>query len=122
MSFLGKFFKQPAKPPSRARNDAPRGTGSDRLIPTEEVDAFLDQGELIFVSSSHITAAQYFPADEKLMIEYDGGAAWLYSPVSRIMAEGFAESGSKGTWVYDNIRVRGKGNVHAHQVNAVQLR
>jgi KTSC domain len=109
--------KQPAK-----RQDAPRGTGSDKVIPSEEVDAFLDAGEPLFVQSSTIAMAQYHVADEKLMIEFLSGEAWLYSPVSRALAESFANAPSKGTWLFDHIRVRGEGNQHAHQVSAVKLR
>ncbi len=86
------------------------------------MDDFLDAGEPLFVSSSNVAMLQYFPADEKLMVEYNDGRAWMYSPVSRAVAEAIASSESKGAACWDHLRVRGEGNKHAHQVNAVQIR
>src|SRR5947207_659628 len=101
MSFLSNFLgkRKPAREPPPKR-----GTGSAGVIPSDEVEAFLDHGAPLLVSSSKVGMAQYFPADQKLMVEYLDGKAWLYDPISRAKAEAFARAPSKGTWVWDNIK------------------
>ena len=114
-NIFGRGQKQSTKP------RAHRGTGSSKFVGEDEVAAFLRGDELLLVQSSNVAAAQYHPDDDKLMIEYLDGSAWLYGPgVSVRMAEDFARARSKGTWVWDNIKVR--GTVSQHQVPAVKLR
>lgn len=115
-------------PFKRRRQEKPvsggqRGTGGGPLTP-EETQAFLN-GELTFLSSSNVAAAQYHPDSQELMIEYGvgsdrAGAAWIYGNISMAEAIDFIRAPSKGIWVWDHIRVR--GTVHSHQVPAKQLR
>lgn len=71
-------------------------------------------------SRSRIVMAQYLAEIQTLQIEYADGAAWLYSPISMATATAYFHAGSKGTWLWDNVKRR--GTVHGHQVNAKQLR
>ncbi len=92
--FLGRLFGKgkPAKPAG------PKGTAV----------GFLD-GELTFVQSSNVLAAQFHAADQTLMVEFKNGRAYLYKPVSEAMAVAFITGGSRGGFVWDHFRVRGPG-------------
>lgn len=97
-----------------------RESAPGKRIQTSEIEEFLHHGLLVFVNSSNVAAAQYFPGQQALMIEYLDGAAWMYDPIDEPMAEQFMLAPSKGTWVWDHIKVR--GTVHQHQCNARRLR
>jgi len=90
------------------------GTQSQRLLSTDEVEAFVYAGEPLTVVSSNVgPLAQYFIDEQKLMLEFDGGAsAYLYDDVTPDEAFAFAAAPSKGIWVWDNLRVRGTTNRH----------
>jgi hypothetical protein len=95
---------------SRAREAAERG--QDLFLASDEVHGFVHEQEPLFVRSTNVAMAQYFKADEKLMIEYLNGSAYLYSDVSERMALDFAQSPSKGDWVWSHLRVRGSRTEH----------
>lgn len=102
-----------------------RGTGGGAMSDAD-AQAFL-AGELVFVSSSNVVAIQWQrdtpDADTgKLLVEYNGGAAWLYSPFSAEEAEELLRASSKGTYLWDTVRIRGEGNSGQHQKDAVRLR
>lgn len=86
--------------------------GNRNLIPRDEVDEFVNGGYPLFVHSSNVRMAQYFPQDQKMMVEYGEGAAYLYSGVTQHEALSFAQAQSKGTWVWDHLRVRGSRTAH----------
>jgi hypothetical protein len=81
-------------------------------VGSDEVYEFLMEGAPLFVHSSNVAMAQYYPEDEKLQIEFLNGSAYLYSPVSMELAQKFAEAHSKGIWVWSNLRVRGEDGDH----------
>ena len=91
-------------------------------IPASEVEDFVYGGQPLFVNSSNVAMAQYFPTDRKLMIEYLGGSAYLYSDVTAAEAISLAVAQSKGIWVWTYIRVRGKGNSHKSRKPFVRIR
>lgn len=97
-----------------------RGTGSRQLLSADQVENFVYGGEPLPVSSSNVASATYALDEEQLTISYLDGAAWQYSPVTVEEALDFARALSKGTWVWDNLKVR--GTVHQHQKTAVQVR
>lgn len=68
------------------------------------------------VASSNVARARYDPATETLTIAYQDGRAWDYDPISAEQAEAFARAESAGTWLWDNVRVRGSRS--QHRVNA----
>jgi hypothetical protein len=137
-----KGKKQPAKPPQQpgARGQATGWSDAEIArrfpqqpfaryveIPDDDMAAFLKGEQPLFVLSSNVGAAiQYFPDDHKMSVEYHGGRedqrAYLYDNISVAEAEDFARAGSKGRWVWSNIRVRGKGNAHLTQKPFVRLR
>lgn len=89
-------------------------------VPADQVEAFLYHQELMPVHSTNVAAAQYFIEDQKMMIEFENGSAYLYSNITEPEALQFAQAASKGTWVWDHIRVR--GNPRATRKSFVKIR
>ena len=85
------------------------------------INDFLD-GELVFVRSSNVVAAQWNEAAGTLMIEFKKGVAWVYAPVDRREARAFIEAPSHGIWVWDNLKKRGTRHDHLAGVRAAKLR
>lgn len=77
-----------------------------------EAADFVYLGELLFVHSSNVAAAQYDVYSRTMMVEFKGGAAYLYSDVSEDEAIAFANAQSKGSWVWSVCRIRGTKNGH----------
>ncbi len=111
---LFSFLKPKRKGVAKAARGSLGGT-----IGGDEIQGFLDDEELLIVTSSNVAAAQYHNDSGELMIEYLNGDAWLYT-VSRAMAEDFARAPSKGIFVWDRIKIR--GTVHEHQVPAKKIK
>lgn len=86
-------------------------TGREK-IGEEEGGDFLSGGNMIFVNSSNVAGVQYFPEVEKMMVEFIGGGAYLYSNISLAEARSFLQAQSKGGWVWDYLRVRGSRTAH----------
>ncbi len=103
--FSRLFGKKPARP---ASEKGERGTGRGKLH-VGEVEEFVLEGVILFVSSSNVSAMQYHKDEHTLMIEFKDGKAYLYRPISESLAYTFAEVGSKGGAVWDYLRVRGPG-------------
>jgi len=95
------------------RREAPLGATNAGLATLEDFVLF---GEVMFVRSSNVTLAQYFPGENKMMVEFHGGRsemrAYLYSDVNEDEAVDFWKADSKGKWVWDNLRVRGTRDQH----------
>src|SRR5262245_43553637 len=72
----------------------------------DDLSAFL-HGKQRGVISSNVSAAQYNPEDHYLQVGYKNGGWYGYHDVSAQEASSFYSSGSKGNWVWDNLRVRG---------------
>ena len=83
-----------------------------RTLGSDEVYGFVWEGDLLPVHSSNVAAAQYFPEDRKMMVEYLGGSAYLYSSISVDEAIDFAKAQSKGGWIWSVLRVRGSKTRH----------
>lgn len=81
-------------------------------IPSSEVSDFVEGGQPLFVNSSNVAMAQFYPEENKMMIEYLSGGAYLYDNVTRGEAISFAQAQSKGIWVWDFLRVRGSKIAH----------
>lgn len=73
----------------------------------DEVEAFLYNQEPLMVHSTNVSMAQYYIDDQKLMVEFLNGAAYMYSAITEQEALNFAQAPSKGTWIWDHVRVRG---------------
>ena len=70
-------------------------------------DAFVYQTQYLPVQSSNVSGARYFYETKQLILDYHNGQSWAYSQVSAKEAIDFANAGSKGQWVWSNIRSRG---------------
>jgi hypothetical protein len=86
--------------------------GLPNTIGNEELNDFINGGNMIFVHSSNVAGMQYFPEEQKLMIEFLNGSAYLYSSITRDEALQFAQNASKGKTVWDLLRVRGSKTAH----------
>lgn len=87
----------------------------------DEANGFVYQGDPLYTpKSSNVALAQYHRADQKLMVEYKNGSAYLYDPVSETEALAFWEAMSKGGHLWDHFRVRGSKT--AHRKNYVRIR
>lgn len=67
-------------------------------------------GAVIGVSSSNWSWYQYDQAREILRVGYLNGKGYAYGNVSLPEAISLLYAPSAGTWGWDNLRVRGKGN------------
>ena len=90
----------------------PEEVGKWRTLPANITEAFVYEGELLPVHSSNVAAAQYHLADSKMMVEFLDNSAYLYSNVTLDEAIQFATAQSKGSWVWDVLRVRGSKTDH----------
>jgi hypothetical protein len=75
---------------------------------SDEVGAFiLDGAWYSGFRSSNVKAMQWSAATGVLYVEYLNGGIYDYQPVDQDEALDFATSPSKGTWVWEHLRVRG---------------
>lgn len=86
-----------------------------RSFAESEVDAFLHFGQWMPVESSNVAEIHYDGDLSELQIKYKNGGIYTYQDVSIREAESFAKAMSKGKWVWDRLRVRGKGNFWAYR-------
>lgn len=94
-----------------------------RLVQSGGAARFVYEGERMGpIVSSNVAGMTYSVDKQELVVEYDSGAVWQYGNISEQEALWFYDAGSKGTMVWDIIRVRGKGNRHKHKKPAIQLR
>jgi hypothetical protein len=98
----------------------------------EEAAAFLYHGAVVFVHSSNVVFASYNIALGQMTVGFGrsvrrrsvrGGkvvkgpgasvqSTYLYDNVTEDEAISFTKAGSKGGWVWDNLRVRGSKTLH----------
>ena len=83
-------------------------------LTTAEQDWLL-KGDWMSVTSSNVESARYLWEENQLWVSYRGGVVWSYDVPFHKAAE-FYRAGSKGGWVWDNLRVR--KTKHDHQVPA----
>lgn len=79
-------------------------------LSSDQLDDFLHFGEWLPVQSSNVAAAQYDGETEQLTVEFKDGSLYQYQQISRAEARSFAMAGSKGGWVWDQLRLRGTVN------------
>lgn len=77
----------------------------------DEVSAFINDQQLVFVNSSNVVAAQFFKDEKKMMVEFKDGA-YMYSNVSEDEALQFMQAQSKGGFIWSVFRVRGSRTAH----------
>lgn len=77
-----------------------------------EVEGFVNGMQPLFVNSSNVAMAQFYPEENKMQVEYHGGGAYMYSNVSAGEALAFAQALSKGSFIWDHFRIRGTRDGH----------
>ena len=81
---------------------------AEELLPDlAEVEAWLKSGEWLEVESTNVKAIRWLADDEALQIEFLNHGFYQYQNVNETEARDFALSPSKGSWVWDNLRLRG---------------
>lgn len=60
--------------------------------------------------SSNVAAGAYNPEYKTLTLVFNNGAMYIYYDIPATMAKSFAYAPSKGKWVWNQLRVPGKGN------------
>jgi hypothetical protein len=76
----------------------------------DEHDRFLYFNEPLFVHSTFIMMAQYFPDRNLMYFTFQDGGEGSFGNFSAKEAEEFLYAISKGIWVWDHCLVRGEGN------------
>ena len=116
-------------PPGTGHPGAPHIRAPGRPAPNEGagVDFASDFGQWVktgqweHVSSSNVQAIAYDAKNERLRVRYKGGVEWEYWPITLEIAASLYRTGSKGVWIWDYLKKRGKGGGQLHQVNARAL-
>ena len=108
-SFVGWGRGKPAPVPQPGQKEA------------REVELLL-QGFPVNISHERILAVQWEPSEQKMTIFFRNGSQYRYNPVSKAKILEFWAAPSKGTWLWDNILVRGKGKKGKHRVNVDRYR
>jgi hypothetical protein len=65
---------------------------------------------VLYVSSSNVLWLRYYQDRDVLLIGFRNNSAYAYSGVTAGEAASLLFAPSKGIWIWDHIRVRGKGN------------
>ena len=93
---------------------APEKRDWDKVKPLtgNDIEGFLYEGKPLFVYSSNVASATYYPTDSKMAVGFLGGGMYLYSNVTMEEAYQFTQAQSKGRWVWDYLRVRGSRTAH----------
>ena len=120
---VGPNIYHPGHPHVRV---APRGIPQDvsgrPAVPYQsDLENWLTSGQWESTSSSNVRAIAYDQERHMIKIRYNDGAEWGYWPYSREEARILYLTGSKGNYVFDFIRVRGRGHAGQHQRNATRL-
>jgi hypothetical protein len=82
----------------------------------DAIDAFLTGEAELSVVSSNVRSAVYNPQQGVLAVTYLNGKTYRYGSITVDEAASFARASSHGTWLWDNIRVRGSKTEHQKPV------
>lgn len=93
------------------RGPAPRVGTRPSVGGKSDLERFLS-GEWVDVSSSNVSRIAYDEGKATLRIIFHDENEYLYQPIHPKWAENFFLSGSKGGWVWDNLRIRGTALGH----------
>lgn len=84
-------------------------------------DNWVISGHYEKMPSEMMHSAAYDHNSKTLKIKYTESDGEGYEPIGVEKAQQFYMAGSKGTWIWDNLLIRGKGNKGKCQVNKVSL-
>jgi hypothetical protein len=93
--------------------------------PAAQWAEFLSEGKWVYFGAASnprgVDLAQYLYESETLYIQYKNGAVYSYKNVTYREALDFAQAGSKGEWVWSNLRIRGSkyGHRKPYQLEAL---
>ena len=59
------------------------------------------------ITSSHVTGMQYIAKKEQLILSFWNGSHYQYENIGKSEALSLLYTGSKGSWVWDELRIRG---------------
>lgn len=85
-----------------------------------EVERFLYRGAVLSVVSSNVDHVEWDHRTSQLIVTYRNGSQYAYENISEGEARSFAEAPSKGTWVWNFLRI--KGTKHGHKKPYRRLR
>lgn len=80
--------------------------------PDDRFRQFLYGNNWTSFTSTYLKAARYDWNTSTLQVLYPDGTVWSYRNVTPGEARDFYEAPSKGTWMWDNVRVRGTKSQH----------
>lgn len=114
-----------AGPAARTPRSGASGVEGDESLdlpvaqPLSAAEIWIESGDWFSgFSSSNVRAISYQKEDERLLIEFGEkdkpSSFYAYTPVSPLLALALFKAPSKGTWVWDHLRVR--GTVFGYQV------
>lgn len=84
-----------------------------KTIEPDDVTKFIYKGYWLPFHSTNVRAVKYDIDSQKMFIEFKGkGGPYEYDGISKEKAMTFLQAGSKGGWVWDNLRVRGSKTKH----------
>lgn len=66
------------------------------------------------MKSSNVLAAAYAPDSARLFIWFKSGSLYAYEDIPPGMWQGFLVAGSKGQWVYYQLRAKGADSAYAY--------
>lgn len=85
-------------------------TRNEQAQPADLREGFLKYGRWLFATRSHhVNACQYSERLKQLIVSYQRGDQWRYTPIDPVLAAKFADDllgGSPGTDVWDYLRLR----------------
>jgi hypothetical protein len=87
------------------------------LLDPGDVSAFIEGEMAIMVDSSNVYSIKYLPKEQQLEVVFKDNngvpsSGYRIFSISREEASSFAVAGSKGSWYWDFVRVRGSATAH----------
>lgn len=120
MSQLPSQYTHPGAPHERIKELPGPQVGPGAPF-ASDFDHWVQTGRWEHVNSSNVAAIAYDQNRERLLVRFRNGSEYAYYPISIDIAAVLYRTGSKGTFIWDYLRVRGAGNTKTHQVNVQKI-
>ncbi len=103
---------RPRRDPVQAHADLKQQRDEQRAVEEERRQQdplwrFINMGEVKSFQSSNVHSAFYEQRNQALFVQFLAGSLYRYENVNTGEAESMYRSVSAGTWVWDNLRIRG---------------
>lgn len=116
MAFLGTVFSSLKSFLAKLGNTLAAGeVPAEHAHWQEPLRQFLFGFQWLPNSGTHHKRAMYNAAKEEMYFEFKTGQIYTVEEVSVGAAITYWQASSKGTWYWDNVRVRGEGNAKKTQ-------